>query len=371
MIKNQKLTYPLLIFFSSRMSIFLLASFFSSLLPLGKGVGFLESFSQWDGQWYLRILKEGYWYKGPNIQSPVAFFPLLPLLGKLLTFFGFSPEFSLFLIANLSCLGFFIFFWLLTKNDFGEKVANRALFYYAISPLSFIFSALYTESLFLFLACACFFFLRKSEFLKASLFAGLASATRPFGIFLTLPVLFNAFKKKKEFSKLFIYGLFSVSGLLLFCIFLLLKLKEPFPFLGINMRAWHHVWVSPWISFKLFMESLFTIKSTSPFYPIAFFDFLTVIISTFLLLISFRKISFDYQLFICPVYLLSLCHPWDSHFFISSGSISRHMLQLFPLVMVLGMLGNHDKRVHYFITFFFASLFGPLALAFFHGLWVE
>jgi Gpi18-like mannosyltransferase len=353
------------------MSIFLLASFFSSLLPLGKGVGFLESFSQWDGQWYLRILKEGYWYKGPNIQSPVAFFPLLPLLGKPLTFLGFSPEFSLFLMANLSCLGFFIFFWLLTKNDFGEKVANRALFYYAISPLSFIFSALYTESLFLFLACACFFFLRKSEFLKASLFAGLASATRPFGIFLILPVLFNAIKEKRSFSKILIYSLFSASGLILFSIFLWLKLKELTPFFGVEMKAWHHIWVPPWISFKLFADSLLTTKSSSPFYPIAFFDFLIVIIFTILLLTSPRRVSFDYQLFMWPIYMLSMAQPWDPRFFLSSGSISRYMFQLFPLVMLLGLFGKQNKKIHYFITFFFASLFGPLALAFFHGLWVE
>jgi len=108
--KLDKIKYPVIIFTASRLVIFLLAGVFIGLFPWVNHISFLQAFSQWDGRWYLEILRNGYWYKGPNIQSPVAFFPLFPLLGKFLTFFGLSAKLSLFLVANLAGLGFFVVF---------------------------------------------------------------------------------------------------------------------------------------------------------------------------------------------------------------------------------------------------------------------
>lgn len=367
----QKIFYPFFLFIFSRIAIFALAGVFISLFPLKTHPSFLTAFSQWDGQWYLQILKDGYWYKGPMIQSPVAFFPLYPFLGKILTYLGFSSEISLFLVSNLSCLGFFYFFWRLTKEELGEETANKALFYYAISPLSFIFSSLYTESLFLFLVSLFFYFLKRKQFLKASLVAGLASATRPFGIFLTLSLFFVSVKDKNKFWKTLAFCLVSSFGLITYSIYLYLKLGEIMPFLKINNSAWHHIWVFPWESFRIFWN--FIIKTPTPnyFFSIAVFDFLILILFTFLLFYSLKKIPIFYQLFTLPTYFLALCQPWDPKFFLPSGSLSRYMFQLLPLMMFLGFVGKRDKKIDFLITFFFASLLGPFSLAFFHGFWVE
>src|SRR5690349_16207708 len=42
-----------------------------------------SAFTNWDGQWYLRIARDGYSYD-PNQMSSVAFFPAFPLMGRFL-----------------------------------------------------------------------------------------------------------------------------------------------------------------------------------------------------------------------------------------------------------------------------------------------
>jgi hypothetical protein len=44
------------------------------------GSGFGETFTSWDGGWYIRIAKQGYGFQSRFGESPYAFFPLLPWL---------------------------------------------------------------------------------------------------------------------------------------------------------------------------------------------------------------------------------------------------------------------------------------------------
>lgn len=369
--KIERIKFPLIIFLFSRLAIFLLAAVFIGIWPTKVIPSFFQAFSQWDGRWYLEIVEKGYWYQGPNVQSPVIFFPLFPLLGKFLTWFGFSSPLSLFLVANFSCLGFFIFFWLWAKEEFGRKTADRALFYYAISPLSFLFSSLYAESLFLLCCCASFYFLKKNDFLKASIMAGLAAVTRPFGVILILPILFCLWEKKRKIRPLINFGLVAVSGIVLFLAYLYFKVGKLAPFLGVQMKAWPHLWTTPWASIKLFLESILIIPSWSQLFSIAVFDLIIVSLFTILLFYSLKKISFTYQLFMWPVYLLSMTQPWDPGFFTPNASVARHLFQIFPLMAFLAGIGKRNEWLHYLIIFFFASLFGVFGLAFFHGAWIE
>lgn len=367
----RRIKFPLVIFFTSRMAIFLLAIIFVSLWPARTQPSFLEAFSRWDGEWYLRIVKDGYWYRGPKIQSPVAFFPLFPFFGKLLTYLGFSPETALFLVANLACLGFFIIFWLWAKKEFGQKIADWALFYYAISPLSFIFSSLYTESLFLLLSCGVFYLLKKSKFLSASLVAGLASATRPLGVVLVLPILWTGWKKKKKIWNLICMTLIAASGLVFFSTYLYFEFGKLTPFLEVVHGAWHRRWAMPWESLIIFVESVIFTRSDHPFFPIAVFDLIVILSFTWLMIYSFKRLEVSFQLYLWPAFLLTICQPWEPSFFLPSGSMARYMFQLFPLVALLAKLGQKNEFLHYLVIFFSASLFGVFSLAFFHWRWIE
>src|SRR5580700_4361002 len=68
----------------------------------------LAAFANWDGEWYLKILEDGYRYH-PEQPSNVAFFPAFPLLGRwLAAATGLRPDVSLLIIAHLSLAATFV-----------------------------------------------------------------------------------------------------------------------------------------------------------------------------------------------------------------------------------------------------------------------
>lgn len=368
-----KYQYAIRVFLVSRIAIFLLAGVFISLWPSQSHPTFLQAFSQWDGKWYLEILENGYWYKGPNIQSPVAFFPLYPLLGRVLTFFRLSPRLSLFLISNLSALGFFLVFWELTKVEFNKNTANKAVFYYAIFPLSFYFSALYSEALFMFLLVSTFYLLRKKQFVKAGIFAFLASATRNLGLLLALTVLVSWLKYKKNLIKGMVLGMFSSLGTILFFLFNLIKFNNFLAPLKIVRSAWHRQATFPWKSMRIFFEYLFVIPGSHHFFPVLIFDllFLIAILTVLYLLFKNRWLGNAYWLF-CSIYvLLILSQVWSPQFFLPTGSLSRYLMVVFPFWWGLAKLTKSNSKLEVLIEVLFPVVLGIFSLAFFHGVWIQ
>jgi len=90
---------------------------------------------------YVHIAQFG--YDAPIL---VVFYPLYPLLIRVLT-----PLFkdSLVTALAISFVATFFLFWgllLLVRLDFGDRVATRAVIFYAVWPASFIFFCGYAES---------------------------------------------------------------------------------------------------------------------------------------------------------------------------------------------------------------------------------
>jgi hypothetical protein len=148
-----------------------------------------------DANWYMSIAANGYERRAfeNSIYHNWAFFPLYPLLLRAASWV--TGEFTLtgMLISHL----FFFFALILlhkTALAFGLDVeaAGRAIFYLAIFPVSYFFSLPVTESLFLLLTTASFYFAKRERWWIAGLCGALASATRLTGVLLlpTLAVLY-------------------------------------------------------------------------------------------------------------------------------------------------------------------------------------
>lgn len=139
--------------------------------------------SNWDGGHFRGIAEHGY--------SPeqTVFFPLYPLLIKILSMPGLDTNFAGLLISHLSLLFALFFLYKLTLLDFSEKVAKRTVFAMLIFPTSFYFAAAYSESLFLAVSVASFYFLRSKKLGWASLGGAAAVATRLVGIVTVIAIL--------------------------------------------------------------------------------------------------------------------------------------------------------------------------------------
>jgi mannosyltransferase PIG-V len=147
----------------------------------------------WDGFWYLSVAQYGYDPTIAHGNSP-AFFPLYPMTvafaEKLLPF---SYAVSGVLVSNLVFLPALMALYRLTRDRFGDVIARRTITYLAISPLSFVFSMVYTESLALLLICGTFLLLERRRVWGACAVGALATLARPVGIILAPAIAWQVF----------------------------------------------------------------------------------------------------------------------------------------------------------------------------------
>lgn len=193
-------------------------------------------FGNFDGVHYLRIAQNGY-----TADYSQAFFPLFPSLISLLS--NVFPKvsgldlslytdpayfYSGIIISNLFLIGALYSYHSLISIDFDEKVANLSTILLLIFPTSFFLGAIYSESLFLFLATLSIYLLRKSKFLLAAFVIAIASATRLAGLFLIVVYLVESYKSKNKLNYLWV--VLTPLGILAFMYFLHLKFDNAFYF---------------------------------------------------------------------------------------------------------------------------------------------
>jgi hypothetical protein len=154
---------------------------------LTRDLGFLvDVWARWDSVWFLRIAEHGY---GAAEEAAAAFYPLYPLLvGVLGRILLGHYVLAGVLISLAATLGSFALLYRLAEARLGAEGARRTVLYLAVFPFAVFLSAVYSESLFLFLALAAFALAERGSFLGAGMAAGLAWLTRPLGIAL-LPAL--------------------------------------------------------------------------------------------------------------------------------------------------------------------------------------
>ena len=194
--------YPLLVVALSRLVVVMLFAMEGWVTrPHGAGVGLfqmLRDLGAWDGIWYRSIAIHGY---DPTIGhgDNAAFLPLYPMLLRglrtLLPFVDLvwlGAALSTALMAVGMCL-----LYKLTDERFGRTIARRTVLFLSISPLAFVFSAVYAESLFLVLATGAFLLAERRRFVGASLLGALGVLTRPVGLALAPALIWMAWGERE------------------------------------------------------------------------------------------------------------------------------------------------------------------------------
>src|SRR3989344_6780560 len=284
---------------------------------------FLTSFSNWDGGHYLGIAEFGY-----SEKFQYAFFPLYPLLIKLLTEITQNYLLSGILISIIcTFLGLHIFYKLVSL-DFDKRLAEKACIYLLFFPTAFYFLTVYTEGLFFFLTISTFYFLREKKLLLATIFAIFASATKVAGLAVVIALIVEVHLlfgiSKKNF-----YIFLSPLGFILYCYFLNTQTGDPFYFI----TAQNHWLRSLSMPFTPFWETIRNLSSpgfTSTNYT-AFLDLLFAIFGVGLIIRSFRFLPFSYSIY----GLVSLALPLFST---SLSSMPRFLLVIFPIFILLSLL---------------------------------
>jgi hypothetical protein len=141
--------------------------------------------ARWDSGWYLMIAKTGY---SPQPKR-AAFFPLYPILIHAVGWVVRSDLIAGVLISLACFVIVLILIYRLTYQEFGHQVAEVAVLLMAFVPVSFFFSAVYTESLFLALTMGAVYCARNSRWALAGVLGAFASATRNSGVLVMAPIV--------------------------------------------------------------------------------------------------------------------------------------------------------------------------------------
>lgn len=136
------------------------------------------TFDHWDARWFLDIARSGY------DETSAAFFPLYPALLSLL---GSSLVWGTLLSLGAAGLGA----WLVSeiaRTKLGPAGARDTVLVLALFPTAFVFTALYSDGLFLLCSAASFLAAERGRPWAAGVAGALAVATRSMGLAL-LPAL--------------------------------------------------------------------------------------------------------------------------------------------------------------------------------------
>jgi hypothetical protein len=232
---------------------------------------FLSSFAAWDGEWYMKIVSNGYEWD-PDRMSSVAFFPTYPALAALVQWLaGWRIEWSLLLVSHSALLGSFLMLSQYVANDVNDKngqLSEYAVLALGLFPTTFWMRMCYTESLFLFVTLLAMFGMQCGwRPLWIAIVIGFATATRSSGVAL-VPVFWWWLWQDRDATSFRRAALQAVAwlpvclwGLLAYMTFLCVSFGEPLAFVQTQMH-----WIERPVSGLA--EKLWKLATLEPFWAV-------------------------------------------------------------------------------------------------------
>lgn len=317
---------------------------------------FYQSWSNFDGLHYLLLARYG--YRAPETFYLQAYFPVFPLLvsflGRLLGDYLASG----LLISHLSAVTAAYFLYRLLRLDYSKELSRTVLFALAFFPASFIFAAVYTESLFFLLVVLTFYFSRTRRWFLASLCVALASATRVTGIFLSLAVIIEFLIYCRDQGKRLVcqpsaaWFVLMPLGLFIYMRYLQGAVGDPFffaknqPLFG-SYREIGRL-VLPYQVFYRYLNMLIFVNHANPLFFTILLEAIIGGLFFILSILTLKKVRLSYMIFTLLSYLLPVLTGTFS-------SMPRYALILFPAFIILAQWLNKAsplvRRAYFFISF--------------------
>jgi hypothetical protein len=204
-------------------------------------------FTQWDGLWYLEIVRNGYPRSIPpdityfQEEARAAFFPLYPMLVRAVDVVlpGGDTMAALGLNVVMGAVAV-VLVGMLARRVTDVETAARSMVIFAVFPGSFVLSFSYSEATLIVLAAACLLLLLDERWLLAGLVGALATATRPNGLAVVAAcavAAFIAIRHRRDWSSL-AAPLISPLGFVGFQAFLFWHTDESAAWWRVQREAW-------------------------------------------------------------------------------------------------------------------------------------
>jgi hypothetical protein len=169
-----------LLFWASRLGMLLVAG----ALAYVKHTSLLHDLTAWDGGWYLLVARDGYPSvvpaSGSHVGNDLGFFPLLPLLVRLLVAAsGLSYSVAGLVVGFIAGTAATVVVWFLLRDLAGDAPATRGVALLVTWPGAFVLSMVYGEGLLIALSAGALLALQRRRWVTAGVCAGFATATDP------------------------------------------------------------------------------------------------------------------------------------------------------------------------------------------------
>lgn len=332
-----------------------------------------SSWNHWDTVWYVIIADSGYQYDTRS----TAFFPLYPMTVRAANAVLPGGTFEAGLIVGaLACLVALILVHRLATEMIGAEDARRTTVYLLAFPTGFYLVAAYNESLFVALALASLYSMRKGRWWWAAMFAGYASATRMAGVMLGAAFVYEYLRQHgfsvrrlrdaaregrlgRETARLFDRDACAVvlvpAGLAAYMVFCYLTFGDALHFLE-SQKAWFRSgFTAPWLVIGDVVDLIS--GSESIYHPDALRNLanlttaLVVLALVVLSLVGPWKLGADHAylaIFAAIIILMPLSNPIHTHYPISSTW--RYALECTVAFMVLARMGRNAHFDRFYTT---------------------
>ena len=370
-----------------------------------------DVFHAWDSVWYEKIVTSGYDFSSEVKEiHTVAFFPLFPLLSRIIMFTGLPFKVAGILVNNSAFLAALIILYFWVQELYDTSTARWATATLAWCPYSLYGTVIYTEGLFLLCTTSALRAFDKKQYIWVGFWGALSTATRLPGVALIPAFLFVSWKERRGI-KAYIASLTVGLGISLYSLYCQIKFGDALAFIHAQ-KAWRgdatgFAWEGWW---KMLMQ--ITVGFTNwksgyikdPLYPLLFL----IIIGSGYLLWHFRlhlgMSKFRYGLYFLWLLLWSLTGDelfkialvfggiyllWFSRdkipfvtvvygfssfaLILNTGitaSAERYAYGIVSLSIAFGLLLANYPRWGYPIMYFFAILMFTFSIRFARDLWV-
>ncbi len=293
--------------------------------------------NRWDSYWYLDIAEKGYYLRGENDIANVVFFPLYPMLMQAISpLTGGDLILSGWIVSSVFLILAVVMLIRLVQVFHPGIDPILPVMFLLVYPTAFKLNAVYSESLFLFLSLAMVYYARHQRFLIASVFAGLASATRVAGVFLCILLLVEFIQSrgfKALFSRQALPLALAPSGVFCFFLYHLVEFGDFFLYLKIQAN---------WGRDFEFTARDFMLKN-SPYLINMVNDIFFTALSIIIGILSFKRLRISYGVYILASLGVAL----------STGTllgVGRYSMMLFPIYLMASSITSLTGKMTWLLT---------------------
>jgi hypothetical protein len=301
----------------------------------------MQEFNRWDAPHYVDIAKN--WYNtnpAADAYNFIVFFPLYPILIRAITFSFDYVNLSALIVSNVCSIVAFIYLYKLTKLEFNDSVAQKAVVFLSIFPTAYFLTAPYTEGLFFATIIASFYYARLGKWALAGGLSVLAAFSRLGGL-LMVPVLIMEYLHQKgwklrQVDARILWASLGIAGFLIYLGINYQVTGNAFMFMEIEKNHWFNT-LNPlqgldqaiYWTFNYTYPENFTIGLS----PIIFAAFgLATVISSNIVGLQ-RRLRPSYVLYMLLTWMLAVSTSWWV-------SVPRYVMAMFPMFMLFGLISR-------------------------------